>query len=268
MYARFMRYLGTISFAAAVCIAVAFTPAYSIGQQKGTVIRTKAELSPLDQPIAWLAEAKRNYSAVKDYSCVLVSQERVRGKLEEQNIIQLKMKCEPFSVHMRWLAPKKQQNQEVVFVLGKNNNRMRVRSSVLGLSNGGLFWHSIDPNDPRVLQHSRHTILEAGIGNMIDQNLKHWEESRRINNSKVDISESKYNNRDCIRIEVTALRPDASVYCHRSVIFLDKESKLPIRLENYDRPREGGSPGGDLLEEFSYVNLQFNVGLTAKDFDR
>ena len=268
MIGQSLRFIGTIMFGLAACSAVAFLPARSTGQEKGTVIRTKAELSPLDQPLAWLQEAKRNYSAVKDYSCVLVSQERVGGKLEEQNIIQLKMKNEPFSVHMRWLAPKKQQNQEVAFVVGKNNNKMRVKSSILGLSNGGLLWVSIDPNDPRVLQHSRHTIYEAGIGNMIDQNLKHWEASRKIANSKVDISESKYNNRDCIRIEVTALRPESSTYCYRSVIYLEKDSKLPIRLENYAQPRDGSQPGGDLLEEFSYVNLQFNVGLTAKDFDR
>lgn len=263
MSAITLRIFGTMMF----CVAT-FSPAFSTGQEKGTVVPARAELSQLDQPLAWLHEAKRNYGAVKDYSCVLVSQERVGGKLEEQNIIQLKMKTEPFSVHMRWLAPKKQQGQEVVFVKGKNSGKMRVKSSILGLTNSALLFMSIDPNDPRVLQHSRHTILEAGLGNMIDQNLMHWETSRKIANSKVDITQSRYNNRACIRIEVTAIRLDPSAYCHRSVIFLEKDSKIPIRLENYDRPRDGSQPGGDLLEEFSYVNLQFNVGLTEKDFDR
>ena len=52
------------------------------------------------------------------------------------------------------------------------------------------------------------------------------------------------------------------------MIYLEKASKLPIRVENYDWPRAGGAPGGDLLEVFSYVNLQFNTGLEDKLFNK
>lgn len=235
-------------------------------QGTGPVVPARAELSPLDRPIAWLYEAKRNYTAVKDYSCTLVSQERVKGALQDKSTIELKMKTEPFSVYMRWLDPKKQQGQEVAFVAGKNNNKMRVKSNLLGLGLGGFM--SIDPNDPRVLQHSRHTILEAGMGNMIEQNIKQWEIARKSAKTKVSIADFKYNNRDCIRVEVTALDRDASGYCFRSVIYLDKDSKLPIRLENYDWPRPGGAPAGELLEMFSYFNLQFNTGLKDADFKK
>src|SRR3954464_9716204 len=82
--------------------------------------------SPLDQPVAWMQEAKRNYSAVKDYTCTLVSQERVNGKLLDQNIMALKFRQQPFSVYMRWLQPRDLAGQEVCFIQGKNNNKMRV----------------------------------------------------------------------------------------------------------------------------------------------
>jgi hypothetical protein len=232
---------------------------------KDPVIGAKAELSPLDPPLAMLQEAKRNYGAVKDYTCTLVSQERVRGKLEEQSIMQFKMKTEPFSVYMKWLAPRDSVNQEVAFILGRNNNKMRVKSVKLG--EGKLLgFISIDPNDPRVLERSRHNILEAGIGKMIDQNIASWEKTRKVGQPKVDIGEAKYNERDCIRIEIASTQRDASAYCYRSVIYLEKTSKLPIRLENYDWPQTGGNPAGELMEMFSYVNLRFNVGLTNEDF--
>ena len=42
---------------------------------------------------------------------------------------------------------------------------------------------------------------------------------------------------------------------------------LPIRVENYDWPKNlGGS--GDLLEMYCYVNLRLNPGLAADAFDR
>ena len=159
----------------------------------GQVVQAKAELSKLDQPLAWLMDAKRNYGAIKDYACTLVSEENVRGKMQDQNIIQsVKVKTEPFCVYMRWLAPKQYQSQEVAYIAGKNNNKMRVKSNVIGAKIVGFM--SVDPHDPRVMEHSRHTILEAGIGSMIDQNIRHWREGTPIRQDRsARISESAYN---------------------------------------------------------------------------
>jgi hypothetical protein len=222
---------------------------------------------PLDQPVAWMQEAKRNYSAVKDYTCTLVSQERVNGKLQNQNIMALKFRQQPFSVYMRWLQPGDISGQEVAFVAGKNNNKMRVNPKGGPLKNLA-GWQNIDTNDRRVMEHSRHNILETGIGNLIDQMLKHWENDRKAIKTEVKTAEYKYQNRLCIRIETIRPDPQGGAYCYRCVLYRDKESKLPIRMEAYDWPRQGGAAEGELLETFSYVNLQFNVGLTDNDFNK
>ena len=82
------------------------------------------------------------------------------------------------------------------------------------------------------------------------------------------VPSSKYDKRDCIRVEITALEAEAGIYCCRTVIYLEKESKIPIRMENYDWPRQGGAAGGDLLEMFSYVGLRFNAGLRDEEFNK
>lgn len=221
--------------------------------------------SQLDQAIAWMQEAKRNYSAVKDYTCTLISRESIRGRLKDENIIQMKFRTAPFSVYMRWLGPPELQNQEVAYVAGQNKNQMRVHSKGI-LKIAGFV--SVDINDPRVMEHSRHTILEAGMGNLIDQTLVNWNNERKIGRSEVRLAEYEYDKRPCLRIE--NIRPERiqGLYAYRSVIYLDKTSKLPIRNESYDWPRQGGNPTGDLLESYSYVNLQFNVGLSDRDFSR
>jgi len=258
----------SIWFAAAIVSAALLQNAAQGQAPKldGEVVQATAKPSQLDQPLAWLYDAKRNYGALKDYSCTLVSEENVRGKLQDQNIIQMKVKTEPFCVYMRWLAPKQSLNQEVAFIAGKNNNKMRVKSNVLGSKIIGFM--SIDPNDPRVMDHSRHTILEAGIGNMIDQNIRHWEKERQIGKTEVRISESSYNDRKCHRIETINTERRADSYCYRSVIYLEQNAKLPIRLEVYDWPRKGGPAEGELLERFSYVNIQFNAGMSVRDFEK
>jgi hypothetical protein len=120
-----------------------------------------------------------------------------------------------------------------------------------------------------VLQNSRHTITEAGIGHMIDETLKTWDIERTVGKSKVmPPLQAKYNNRECIKLEVVRLQRDPQLPCYRTVMYLEKTSKLPIRLENYDWPVQGGSADGELLEMFSYVNIQWNTGLREAEFDK
>src|SRR4051794_32047110 len=77
--------------------------------------------TPIDQALAWLTEARRNYTAVKDYSATLAKRERIRGVLHDENVIMLTSKTQPFSIYMKWLAPAKSRNQEVCYVQGRNN---------------------------------------------------------------------------------------------------------------------------------------------------
>src|SRR5262249_39996091 len=151
---RSMIRVGALLLCGALVIGSAVSS--SIGQEKKDVVPAKAsaEQASFDQPIAWMQEAKTNYSAVKDYTCMLVSQERRNGKLGDQAMIQMKVMPQPFSLYMRWLGPQKDVGQEVAYVQGKNNGKMRVKSPHLKI----LGFISIDINDPRVLQNSRHNI--------------------------------------------------------------------------------------------------------------
>jgi hypothetical protein len=217
----------------------------------------------MDQPLAYIQEARRNYSAVRDYTCMVAKKESVNGVLSPDHFIQFKFKA-PMSIYMKWISPSDMAGQEVAFVLGANGNKMRVKSGKLGLKITG--FHSIDVDDPRVLQNSRHTIYEAGIGHMIDNTLKLWEIEKKLNKTQVKTGEYSFNNRRCIRIETIHPERRQEYYSYRGVIYLDKESKIPVRLENYDWPRQAGPPEGDLLEMFSFIDLRFNVGLSDAEF--
>jgi hypothetical protein len=49
-------------------------------------------------------------------------------------------------------------------------------------------------------------------------------------------------------------------------IYIDDQLEVPIRYEAYDWPAQaGGAPV--LLEEYTYMNLQLNSGLTDADFN-
>ncbi|MBM4072889.1 MAG: DUF1571 domain-containing protein [Planctomycetes bacterium] len=220
----------------------------------------------LDQPLQWLQEARKSYSGVRDYTCTLLKQERMRGRMQDQNIILMKFRAQPFSVYMRWLSPQPSAGQEVAFIYGRNNNQMRVHFAS-GLKST-IGWKSVDPNDRRVFEQSRHNIYEAGIGNMIEQLIQSLEKERQRNKTQVRIAEYTYNNRRCHRVECIGTERDPQSPVYRCVFYLDKESKLPIRMETYDWPVVGGAATGEPIETFSFVDLRFNVSLSDRDFAR
>ena len=82
------------------------------------------------------------------------------------------------------------------------------------------------------------------------------------------IADYEYNKRKCTRVET--IHPDNSsrqFYSYRSVVYFDKETHLPMRLETYDWPKQGGPPGGELMETYSYINMRTNAGLGDESFN-
>jgi hypothetical protein len=228
-----------------------------------------ASSSAFDQPLNWLLEARRNFTAVKDYTCTLSKRENVSGTLSDEHIIEAKFRTEPFSVYMRWLAPTKFYNQEAAFVLGRNNNKMRVHSK--GLIKGAVGFVSVDLNDRRVMEQSRHTIYEAGIGNLIEQAIKYVQAEKEAGTGQVRTTEVILDNRRCLRVEIVQTQRRQQAEFYRTVLYLDKDSKLPIRAENYDWPRTGAPPAlamGALMEQVSFTNLRWNLGLTDREFNK
>jgi hypothetical protein len=223
-----------------------------------------AAASPLDEAMRLAAEARRAYQDVRDYSCRLVKRERIDGRMQPQNTMLMLVRTEPFSVDFRWQEPASLSGQEACYVAGQNGGKMRVRpAGFLGVAG----FVSLDPNDPRARQSSRHSITEAGLGHLIDQCAAGWERERQWGLSQVRLAEYEYDHRRCVRVEVVhPTNPDRRFLHYRDVVYFDKETHLPIRLEAYDWPRGPKDPG-ELLESYSYAGLRLNVGVGEEAFN-
>jgi len=224
-----------------------------------------APASPLDQPLRLATAANQGFQGIRDYSCLFIKKERLHGKLQPDNLIEMKVRNQPFSVYLHWLAPKNFEGQQACYVAGRNQNMMRVHSTgILGIAG----FVTLDTRDPRVMENSRHTITEAGIGHLITRLLQSWEMERRLGKTQVRLADYTYNRIPCTRVET--IHPDNSsrqFTSYRTVVYFDKTSHLPIRIEKYDWPRAGGPVEGELLESYSYINLRTNVGLGDNAFN-
>jgi negative regulator of sigma E activity len=77
---------------------------------------------------------------------------------------------------------------------------------------------------------------------------------------------AKVNGRVCTVVQVTHPVPRPHFRYHVAKIFIDDELQLPIRFATYDWPEKDGGEAR-LMEEYTYLDLKLNVGLTDWDFD-
>ena len=232
------RYSLWASFLASGIVALALVGA-AAGQQPGSYGESSAE-SPLDAPIRLVNQARATYDTINDYACLFVKRERIRDQLQPENLIAMRVRTRPFSVDLRWLKPTDLNGQEACYIAGRNNGQMRVRSA--GLL-GGVGFVSLDTNDPRVIENSRHNINEAGIGNLIKRFQESYTMERSLNKTRVSVAEFDYNKR---LHAVETVRPTApigsSLLPERRLL----RSRAMFTSGGYDWPRRASEPGAKL----------------------
>ena len=232
----------------------------------GTVKVGKPAIDGLAAYSMMLAEAKIAYGKVNDYSGHVIHQDRVRGKLTPDQTAEIRAMAKPASVALKYVAPNSLMGQELVYVAGRNNGKLRMKPAG---SFGPAGFLAVELADSRATAHTRHAATEFGIGPMIELLEKNLTIETRLRNAvQVSVSEYTYANRPVTRFEVFTDRAHALRFAYRTVVFVDRETKLPVRMEAYDQPTIGSSPSGELLECYSYVNLKFNRGLGEAAFDK
>jgi len=238
-------------------------------QQPGGVVPASQSVAvpqqPTDRGGQLLADARASFTRVKDYMGTLVKEDRVGGQLQPEQYITLRVRQQPYSVYLKWTGPKQFEGQEAMYVAGRNENKLKAKGTGFA---GIVGYVSLDPMDPRALKQSRHPITDTGIGHLIETLARGHEMDRRAPASQVQVAyrDFMFQQKQCAGMETVHRVNTGQFYCYRTVVYFDKQTKLPVRFEAYDWPVAGGPAGGEKLECYSYIDLKFNVGLTDAAF--
>ena len=207
---------------------------------------------------------------VDDYTCIMVRRERINGRLGPHEFIYAKVRHRrvegertvvPFSVYMKFLKPRAVVDREVLYVEGKNDGEMFARR---GGTRFAFVTTRLDPLGNLAMRGNRHPVTEFGIENLLDQLIVSARRDLAHDCSVEYLQGAKINGRPALGIVVTQLDRDHEPEYYQTRIFVDRESNLPIHYEGYDWPKDGKSP--QLLEQYTYTNVQTNVGLNDVDF--
>jgi len=204
-------------------------------------------------------------SKIKDYTCTVVKRERIDGKLGEHEYMFAKIRHEPFSVYLYFLAPEAVKGQEVIYVDGQNDGLMLAHAGSGVRAMVGTV--SLKPQSMLAMQGNRYAITENGVENLARRLVEVAEHDKQFGECDVNFfPNAKVNGRICTCIQVTHPVPRRNFRFHLARVFIDDEYTIPIRYEAYDWPQEaGGQPV--LMEEYTYMNVKVNNGLTDADFD-
>ena len=244
---------------------------FLIGTNSQAEMPTEHPLAPL---IRFAEKRLQTFDReVQDYTCLLVKRERINDRLRDTEHIILKLRHEqknkgksstPFSVYLRYLAPRDVVNREVVYVDGQNRNQMIVWR---GGTRMAYITTAVSPTSELALRWQHYPITEIGIKTLTERLLAMGKQEMTHNDCEVTYVEgAKINGRSCLMVQLThpVRRPD-SLY-HIARVFIDDKLKLPIRYASYSWPAEKGKDP-PLIEEYSYVNIKLNAGLSNQDFD-
>jgi hypothetical protein len=217
---------------------------------------------PLLPVLVRLREARATARELKDYKCLFVKREVLQGRLASQTL-DMKFRTEPVSVYFKFLDPSA--GREVLYVAGRNKGKLLVHESGIRAFAGTFEFV---PNDPTVMAENRYPITQAGMASMADSLVLQWDAETRFPAGKVVVDESsRLGDVPCIAIESSHPAPQSHVKFHKTLLYIDKQRNLPVRVEQFAFPGKGGG-AAPLIEEYTYFKIQTNVGLSDIDFDR
>ncbi|MCH2125024.1 MAG: DUF1571 domain-containing protein [Pirellulaceae bacterium] len=213
-------------------------------------------------------------SEIHDYTCKLIRRERIGNQLGGYEHLDLKLRHErrqndkivvPFSVYAHFQKSPRFQGREVLYVAGRHQGDLIVKRG--GPRLGGITLQ-LNPQGKLALSHNRYPITDIGIRNLVMKTLAVLQEEIAYDDCQVRmLKDSKLNGASCTQIELTHPTQRDHFRYHRAKVLIDDKLQIPIYFASYSWP-QATDEEPLLLEEYAYLNVRLNVGLSEDDFQQ
>jgi hypothetical protein len=221
-----------------------------------------AQTPPADPLAAMLADGKAAMAKVRDYTCTFTRQERIDGVLGAEQVAEMKVRAQPAAATVKFAKPEAALGVEMTYATNRRDGKIRYRPA--GVKATPVLVYA---DDAKLLSANRTPVTRLGVGAILDLVSSVAAREKGLGNGiEVFTSDYKFDGLAVTRYEIFTRRPHAHRHAYKMVVFVDKETKLPVRLECYDQPKSG-TAAGDLLESYSYSGVKYNVGVADAAFE-
>jgi hypothetical protein len=257
-------------------------PVFRVAAANFTIPEAAAGQHPLDPALKYAEDNLKRFQAdIRDYKCLIVKRERIRGVLNEYEYMYAKIRnhkeeggkiSTPLSVYLNFQKPANVAGREVIWVEGANNGKLCAHEGGL-LGKLPAVW--LDPKGPMAMRGNLYPITEIGIENLIAKLIERGSRERAadpkgeatvVTTTKGAKLGSGANKRPCTILQISHPTDIGGFEFKLAQIFIDDEYNFPVRYIAYGWPIKG-QKGDVILEEYNYTNIELNVGLTDNDFE-
>jgi hypothetical protein len=211
-------------------------------------------------PIGFLENCIRRYDReVKSYTTQLRKQERLDGKLERSELIDVAFREEPFSVRLKWLEGARRASA-TLYVRGENNDQLLVVPS------GPFSFVGIvkrDPNGSDAKKAGRYPLTEFGIKIGMQRTLTSWLKANQEDALQVHYLGQKRikeaGDRLCWILRRTGYKHAEEDAISELTIYVDTETWLQVG--SIIKGSEG-----QLIGEYFFRNVHLNPQLPPDTF--
>jgi hypothetical protein len=238
-------------------------------------IRRPPDVHPLDRALEIARRGlDQSRTQVNDYTAMLVKRERIGGTVNPHEYMFVKIRnrkvvdgriAQPLSVYLNFVKPTSVKGREVIYVEGQNGGNIVAHEG--GFKGKFLPTVTIPPDGMLAMRGQRYPMTEIGIENLIVKLIERGQQARQAPDVQCEFRKNaRVKDRICTVMQVTqpTRRPDAEFY--QAQVFIDDQTNMPLRYIAHDWPAQPGAPP-EVIEEFNYLDLKLNVGLTDADFD-
>ncbi|WP_419194638.1 DUF1571 domain-containing protein [Novipirellula herctigrandis] len=241
-----------------------------------TSVTPKQMTHPLDRALEMARDGLESCrKQIDDYTAILVKRERVGSSLGGHEFMFAKVRnrkvhngqiVQPLSVYLNFLKPSSVKGREVIFVENQNDGNIIAHEG--GFKGKFLPTVSIPPDGMLAMRGQRYPMTEIGVENLIVKLIERGEQAKHTPGVKCEFRKNaKIKGRTCTVLHVTQpIKTPQGAEFHQAEVFMDDVVNVPIRYVAYDWPQKPGGPL-NVLEEYTYLDIKVNVGLTDADFN-
>lgn len=242
--------------------AVRFTIAALIAAVFGGIsVAEPTSEHPLRPAIRVVEQSLRTIQAIPAYEATFTKRELVSNRMIAQQM-KMKFRREPFSVYFYFLGDQK--GREVIYVDGRNNGQILVHETGIASFAGTL---RLAPTDTLAMNENRYPITQVGIENFLLVLREQWMQEAKYGETEVTYyRNAKLGGMTCRRIVVTHPRPRRQFRFHKTVLWIDDETGIAVRLQQFGFPVRSGVPA-PIVEDYAYTDLRTDVRISDRDFD-
>ena len=215
---------------------------------------------PLENAIRVAQTARRRVLDAEDYKAVLTKREVVGRRMISKRYF-VKVRHEPFSIYMRTMEP--DTGCEVIYVDGRNEGNQLSHLTGMQRVLGTLRR---PPTCPEAMAESRYPITKLGLEKHLQSFIDQWEYETAYGEIELEeYPDAQIGNQRCRVIEAGHPTPRRQFRYHKTRLYLDARSGMPVRFERLGFPPQSGERA-PVVEQYTYTELRTDVGMTDYDF--